>query len=155
MGQLLASVDNLTLNEEKARLVDYRQEGFAFLGFSVSRRHSRKGGYYPHVEPSAKSCGNLRAKVRKLWEVRARNPPTDEVVTHLNQVTQGWARAFHYANSTAKFGDLQRYVRQTLRRWLWHKHGRTRAQYEHYTNDRLHEHYGLWSSPLHAAWNKT
>lgn len=70
-------------------------------------------------------------------------------------MTQGWARAFHYGNSTAKFDGLQHYVRQTLRRWLWRKHGRTRAQYGHYTNDRLHEHYGLWSWPLHAAWKKT
>src|SRR5665213_4597206 len=86
----------LTLNEEKTRLVDYRQEGFAFIGFSVSRRLSRKGRYYPHVEPSAKSCGNLRVKVREMLEVRTRNQPTGEVVAHLNQVTQGWARAFHY-----------------------------------------------------------
>jgi hypothetical protein len=70
-------------------LVDYRQEGFAFLGFSVSRRLSRKGRSYPHVEPSAKSCGNLRAKVCELLEVRTCNQSTDEVVTRLNQVTQG------------------------------------------------------------------
>jgi hypothetical protein len=44
--------------------------------------------------------------VRELLEVRTRNQPTDEVVTHLNQVTQGWARAFHYWNSTAKFDGL-------------------------------------------------
>lgn len=57
-----------------------------------------------------------------------------------------------HANSTAKFGGLQFYVRQTLRRWLWRKHGRTQAQYEHYTDARLHGHYGLWPWPLHAAW---
>ena len=59
-----------------------------------------------------------------------------------------------YANSTAKFGALQHYLRQTLRRWLWRKHGCKRAQYAHYTNDRLHGHYGLWSWPLHAAWTQ-
>ncbi len=111
-----------------------RQEGFAFLGFIVSRRLSRKGRYYPHVEPSAKSCGKLRGIVRDLLNVRIRNQPTGEVVAHLNRVTQGWARAFHYGNSTAKLGGLHRYVRGTLRRWLWRKHGRTLAQYEHYTN---------------------
>ena len=153
--QRWTQAQGLALNEEKTRLVDYCQEGFAFLGFSVSRRLSRKGRYYPQVEPSAKSCGNLRRKVRELLEVRTRNRPTDEGVAHLNQVTQGWARAFHYGNSTAKFDGLQHYVRQTLRRWLWRKHGRTRAQYDHYTNDRLHEHYGLWRWPLHAAWSKT
>jgi group II intron reverse transcriptase/maturase len=152
--QRWTQASGLTLNEEKTRLVDYRREGFAFLGFSVSCRRSRKGRNYPHVEPSAKSCGKLRGKVRDLLNVRTRNLPTDEIVAQLNRVTQGWARAFHYANSTAKFGALQHYVRQTLRRWLWRKHGCKRAQYAHYTNDRLHGHYGLWSWPLHAAWTQ-
>jgi len=144
----------LTLNEDKTRLVDYRREAFALLGFSVSRRRSRHGRWYPHVEPSAKSCGQLRAKVRDLLNVRTRNLPTGEVVAQVNRVTQGWARAFHYANSTAKFDGLQHYVRQTLRRWLWRKHGCTRPPYEHYTNDRLHGHYGRWGWPLHAAWTQ-
>lgn len=142
----------LTLNEEKTRLVDYHREAFTFLGFSVSRRLSRKGRRYPHVEPSAKSCGKLRSKVREILNVRTRNQPTEGLVTQLNRVTQGWARAFHYANSTAKFDCLQHYVRQTLRRWLWRKHGGTRARIAHYTDDRLHGSYKLWRWPLHAAW---
>ena len=142
----------LTLNEEKTRLVDYRQEAFQFLGFSVGRRLSRKGRWYPHVEPSAKSCGKLRSKVRELLNVRTRNQSTAERVTQLNRVTQGWARAFHYANSTAKFDRLQHYVRQTLRRWLWRKHGGKRALFAHYTDERLHGTYKLWRWPLHAAW---
>ena len=142
----------LTLNEEKTRLVDYRREAFMFLGFSVSRRLSRKGRWYPHVEPSAKSCGKLRMKVREVLNVRTHNQPTGEVIAQLNRVTQGWARAFHYANSTAKFGALQLYVRQALRRWLWRKHGCTRALFDHYSNDRLHGPYKLWRWPLHAAW---
>jgi RNA-directed DNA polymerase len=144
----------LALNEEKTRLVDFRREAFTFLGFNVSRRLSRKGRWYPHVEPSAKSCGKLRSKVRELLNVRTRNQPTGEVVTQLNRVTQGWARAFHYANSTAKFDGLQHYVRQTLRRWLWRKHSGTRALFTHYTDDRLHGPYKLWRWPLHAAWTK-
>jgi len=90
--------------------------------------------------------------VRDLLNVRTRDQPTGEFVAHLNRVTQGRARAFHYGNSTAKFDGLQHYVRQTLRRWLWRKHGRTRAKYRNYSDERLHESYCLWSWPLHAAW---
>jgi RNA-directed DNA polymerase len=152
--QRWVQANGLMLNEEKTRLVDHRQEAFNFLGFSVSCRRGRRSGRgYPHVEPNAKSCGRIRDKVRDVLNVRTRNVPTDEIVAQLNRVTQGWARAFHYANSTAKFGGLQFYVRQTLRRWLWRKHGRTRAQYEHYTDARLHDDYGLWRWPLHAAWS--
>jgi hypothetical protein len=145
--------NGLKLNEEKTRLVDHNQEAFNFLGFSVSCRRGRKSGRrYPHIEPSAKSCARIRDKVRAVLNVRTRNIPTEEIVAQLNRVTQGWALAFHHANSTAKFGGLQFYVRQTLRRWLWRKHGRTRSQYGHYTDARLYSDYGLWPWPLHAAW---
>lgn len=144
----------LKLNEDKTRLVDYRQETFQFLGFSVSRRRSRQGKCYPHVEPSAKSCAKLRAAVRTVLNVRTRNQPTGDVVAALNRRTRGWARAFHYANSTRKFTGLQRYVRDTLRRWLWRKHNRTRALWDHYTDERLHGSYRLWRWPLHAAWTQ-
>jgi hypothetical protein len=151
--QRWVQANGLTLNEEKTRLVDHRREAFNFLGFSVScRRGRRSGRSYPHIEPNAKSCGRIREKVRAVLNVRTCNIPSEEIVAQLNRVTQGWARAFHHGNSTAKFGGLQFYVRQTLRRWLWRKHGRTRAQYAHYTDARLYSHYGLWPWPLHAAW---
>ena len=45
----------LTLNEEKTRIVDARQESFNFLGFSIGmKRGKRTGRVYPHTEPSKK-----------------------------------------------------------------------------------------------------
>ena len=54
----------LTLNEEKTRVVDARQEMFHFLGFSIGMKRGRKTGkMYPHIEPSPEgtetcTCGN-------------------------------------------------------------------------------------------------
>jgi group II intron reverse transcriptase/maturase len=139
----------LVLNEEKTRLVEAHQEAFCFLGFRVNRRCGRKSGRgYWHMEPSAKSCGKLRAKVRLLLNGRTRNEPTREVVAALNRVTRGWAQAFGCGHPARVFATQHRYVRDTLRRWLWRKHGRRRALFAHYTEVRLHGQYGLWNWSL-------
>ena len=80
--------------------MDTRKEGFEFLGFAVAWRQSLKSKRsYPHVEPSAKSQAKLGDKVRKVLEVqevRTRNQPAVAVVRKVNQITRGWATAFHF-----------------------------------------------------------
>jgi group II intron reverse transcriptase/maturase len=145
----------LKLNEEKTRLVDTRKETFEFLGFAVSRRQGlRSKRWYPHVEPSAKSQAKLRDKVRAVLEVRTRNLAAVAVVRKVNQITRGWAAAFHYGNSTRVFGKQQSFVRNRLRRWLWRKYSCTHGLFEFFTNDRLHGQYKLWDWPLTAAWTR-
>lgn len=145
----------LKLNEEKTRLVDTRVEGIEFLGFSVAWRQGlRSKRWYPHVEPSAKSQAKLRDKVRQVLEVRTRNQAAVAVVREVNQITRGWAGAFHYGNSTRVFGKQQTFVRNRLRRWLWRKHGRTHGLFEFFTDERLEGQYKLWEWPLQAAWTR-
>jgi RNA-directed DNA polymerase len=145
----------LKLNEEKTRLVDTRKEAFEFLGFVVAWRQGlRSKRWYPHVEPSAKSQAKMRDKVRAVLEVRTRNQPAVEVVRKVNQITRGWATAFHYGNSTHVFGKQQTFVRDRLRRWLWRKYSRTHGLFEFFTDDRLHGQYQLWNWPLTAAWTR-
>ena len=145
----------LKLNEEKTRLVDTRKEGFEFLGFSVAWRQGMKSKRrYPHVEPSAKSQAKLRDKVRMELDVRTRNQPAVAVVRKVNQITRGWATAFHYGNSTHVFSNQQAFVRNRLRRWLWRKYSRTHGLFKFFTDDRLHGQYKLWHWPLTAAWKQ-
>jgi group II intron reverse transcriptase/maturase len=142
----------LKLNEEKTRLVDSRKEPFCFLGFAVSWRQGFKSKrWYPHVEPSAKSQMKLRDKVRLILNVQTRNQPDLATVEKVNQVTRGWATAFHYGNSSRVFSKQQYFVRNTLRRWLWRKYDRTHALFEFFTDDRLHGQYHLWPWPRHVA----
>ena len=142
----------LKLNEEKTRLVDTRKEAFEFLGFVVAWRQGlRSKRWYPHVEPSAKSQAKLRDKVRAVLEVRTRNQAAVAVVREVNQITRGWATAFHYGNSTHVFGKQQTFVRNRLRRWLWRKYSCTHGLFEFFTDDRLHGQYKLWNWPLTVA----
>jgi group II intron reverse transcriptase/maturase len=145
----------LKLNEAKTRLVDTRKEGIEFLGFSVAWRQGLKSQrWYPHVEPSAKSQAKLRDKVRAVLEVRTRNQAAVAVVRKVNQITRGWAGAFHYGNSTHVFGQQQTFVRNRLRRWLWRKYSRTHGLFSFFTDDRLAGQYKLWNWPLTAAWQR-
>jgi len=145
----------LKLNEEKTRLVDTRKESFEFLGFVVAwRQGMRSKCWYPHVEPSAKSQAKLRDKVRAVLEVCTRNQAVVAVVRKVNQITRGWATAFHYGNSRHVFGKQQTFVRHRLRRWLWRKYSRTHGLFSFFTDERLEGQYKLWNWPLRAAWTR-
>lgn len=144
----------LKLNEEKTRLVDTRKEAFEFLGFVVAWRQGRSRRWYPHVEPSVKSQTKLRDKVRAVLEVRTRNEAAVAVVRKVNQITRGWANAFHYGNSTHVFGKQQAFVRNRLRRWLWRKYSCTHGLFSFFTDDRLEGQYKLWKWPLQAVWTR-
>ncbi|MCS6279090.1 MAG: hypothetical protein H2171_17485 [Opitutus sp.] len=102
----------------------------------------------------------LLEKTKNLFEeARARcanAQPTGgvAVVRKVNQITRGWATAFHYGNSTHVFSNQQAFVRNRLRRWLWRKYSRTHGLFEFFTDDRLHGQYKLWHWPLTAAWKQ-
>jgi group II intron reverse transcriptase/maturase len=142
----------LTLNEKKTRLVDIRQEGVNFLGFNLTWRRSLKGRKYLHVEPSQKSRQALRESLRGILNHWTQWKSVAEAVKETNAVLRGWAGYFHYRNSTSVMVGLKRYSRDRLRRWLWRKHDCTRGLWYHYTDERLHTQYGLYSLPTTAAW---
>ncbi|MBN8246192.1 MAG: group II intron reverse transcriptase/maturase [Verrucomicrobia bacterium] len=142
----------LVLNETKTRLVDLRQEGIRFLGFALSWRRGRRGRYYPHVEPHPQSLQKLRDGIRELLNRGTHWCSPEEVVTRLNRRLKGWTGYFHYANSTRVLGKVGYYTRTTLRRWLWRKHGCSHAQWARYTDEELHERFGLYRMPAGASW---
>jgi len=143
----------LTLNEAKTRLVNIRQQGINFLGFNLTwRRYHRKRGGYLHVEPAQKSRAALREKLGRLLNHWTRWRPVRETVAAVNRVLRGWAGYFHYGNSTKVMKQMRSYSQNRLRRWLWRKHACQRGLWTHYTEERLHAHYGLHALPITAGW---
>ena len=66
-------------------------------------------------------------------------------------LVRGWIGYFHYANRAEVFDKMQWQMRERVRRWLWKKHAKTEAQYGNaYSNERLHDHYGLVNFPMHT-----
>jgi len=154
MGRLKRWLESrgLVLNETKTRRVDLRQEGIKFLGFAISWRQGRSGRHYPHVEPHPKSLKKLREGIREILNRGTLWRSTEEAVTRLNRRLKGWAGYFHYGNSTRVLSQVGYYTRSTLRRWLWRKHGCSKALWASYTNEDLHERFGLYRMPTGAAW---
>lgn len=142
----------LKLNPEKTRTVHSRK-GFRFLGFSVRWQRSRRTGRaYAHIEPHAKSQQRLRDKVRDRLNHWTLHRPIVEAVDDVNTLLRGWSGYFHYRQSTRVFNNIQDWVRDRLRRWLWRKHDCTKALWTDYPNERLHGHYRLWRLPTHVSW---
>lgn len=154
MGRLKGWLERrgLVLNEKKTRLVDIRQEGIKFLGFALNWRQGRSGRHYPHVEPHPKSLKKLRDGIREKLNRGTLWRSVDEVVPELNRKLKGWTGYFHYGNSSAVMAKVDEYVRNKLQRWLWRKHGCSSALWSSYTPEALHERFGLFRMPCHAAW---
>jgi len=111
------------------------------------------GKRYPHCEHSPKSCGRLREAIREETARSTQWKEPEEVFTRVNQRARGWIGYFHHANSSRVFDKMQWQVRERMRRWLWKKHAKTKAQYgRDYCDERLHEHYGLIRFPLKTKW---
>jgi RNA-directed DNA polymerase len=145
----------LTLNETKTRIVNFREETFHFLGFTLSWRRGRSGRNYPHVEPAVKSQQHLRDTLREElshWTLWRGVQPTMECV---NRILRGWAGYYHYRNSSRVFGKTKHWVATRTKRWLWRKHACARALWEDYPDETLYNFYGLWPLPVAAGWTQT
>ncbi|MBM3856863.1 MAG: hypothetical protein FJ390_02735 [Verrucomicrobia bacterium] len=142
----------LILNEEKTQIVNILDGSIEFLGFRIVRRKSSKGRHYYHTEPSPKACAKMREVIREETRRNTFNKDEKEVFGKVNQRLRGWSEYYHYGNSTRTFGKMQNYVEERMRQWLWKKHNKKHGHYSYYSNEKLHQQYGLIKLPLYAAW---
>ena len=143
----------LTLNEAKTRLVNVCQQGINFLGFNLTWRRYRRGhGGYLHIQPAQKSRAALRQNLGGILNHRTLWRPIQEVVAEANRVLRGWGGYFHYGNSTRIMKQMRNYSQNRLRRWLWRKQACGYSLWQHYTEERLRTHYGLYALPITAGW---
>jgi len=109
----------LTLHPTKTRILDMGREGFDFLGFHFHKMKSKKSGkLLPYIWPSQKAMKAVRGKIRQITARKRLSNPLEKVVKYLNRVIRGWRNYFRIGNSTKKFQDLDRYIRERLRRWV-------------------------------------
>lgn len=110
MGRL-----GLTLNEEKTRIVNAREETFDFLGYTFGmQRYTRTGQRFLTAQPSKKSVLRLKEKVRgKL--APGNMEPMPEVVKSLNRTLDGWRNYFSYGNTYLSYRAINNYVSDKVR----------------------------------------
>jgi group II intron reverse transcriptase/maturase len=137
----------LALNEKKTRVLQSCASGFEFLGFAFRWQQSKKGTPYVHTEPSPASEQALRDRVRELTRRTTTWKRAGEVVREINPVTRGWGNYFALAHHHESFGQLNHFIAQRLRQWLWRKHGNPSGKYERWPNRELFDTYGLYQLP--------
>ena len=115
----------LSLNRDKTRIVDLRQEGerLDFLGFTFRFDRNQLGpGRYLNIVPSAKSMNRVRERLRLMTQRQVQLPP-EKLITKMNRFLRGWRNYFSFGYPSTAFREVNWYVQKRWRRFL-----RTRSQ---------------------------
>jgi RNA-directed DNA polymerase len=109
----------LTLNRDKTRVVQLRDEGAVldFLGyrFRYSRSHKRGGGpRYWRLEASPKAQKRARERLRELTGAGDCFRPVPQVVTRVNVFLRGWLRYFSKGHPARARWNLVRFAEERI-----------------------------------------
>jgi RNA-directed DNA polymerase len=112
----------LTLNEQKTRVCDGRQEPFTFLGYTFGPMRYRKDGHwYLGAAPAKKAVQRIKGCLRQILRP-SNQAPWAEVVTELNPVLRGWANHFSYGTRLMAYRAVDHYVYERVRHFLRRRH---------------------------------
>jgi group II intron reverse transcriptase/maturase len=121
--QEIMALMRLQLHPTKTRLVELGlgKEGFTFLGCYLRIVRSRfKGRRYLFRWPSPRAMQTIRARIRELTRRRRWAGMSDirEVIQELNPILRGWGGYFKTGNASAKFNQIDSFVRRRLLKLL-------------------------------------
>jgi group II intron reverse transcriptase/maturase len=143
----------LTLNEEKTRVFDARQEMFQFLGFSIGiKRGLETGKRYTHTEPSKKALKHIRSEIKQLTTERYSAAPTEDVIRRVNEIARGWVGYFRFGNCTQAMSAVRRYMLYRMRIYLRRKHHYHSFGYKAFPDRYYYDSLGLYEVPTKAPW---
>ncbi len=105
----------LTLHPTKTKIVDAREEGFAFLGYRFQGDERI---------PRDKSLQKLKDTLRQKTK-RTSGDSLMFIINDVNQTLRGWFTYFQHCRPPWIFERLDRWIRVRLRSILRKRHGRT------------------------------
>ncbi len=111
----------LTINKEKTKVVDVKQQGSSldFLGFTLRYVKSKyNNGRYLKIEPKKKAFAKAKDTIREMLTTRNNFIPMDKTVQRVNRFLNGWAEYFSLGNPSDTFAKMDHFVAEQLRRHL-------------------------------------
>jgi RNA-directed DNA polymerase len=114
------SENGLTLHPTKTKVIDARETGFDFLGYTF---HGRK--HWPRKKSIAKLKETIRAKTRRT---SGKSLPC--IVADVNRTLRGWFAYFQHSSYRTVYRSLDGWIRTRLRSILrkrTHRRGRARG----------------------------
>jgi group II intron reverse transcriptase/maturase len=146
----------LSLNEEKTKVVDARNESFNFLGFTIKVAESpRTGKKFPLIVPSKKAMRDIKAEIKSLTCRKNLALPKEVVVNNLNEVVRGWVNYFYYGHCSNDLLRLKRFLDERVRTYLRRKHRMKSRGYKAFPYRYLYEDIGLYKIPSTVPWTRT
>lgn len=146
----------LSLNEEKTRVVDARNESFNFLGFTIKVAESpRTGKKFPLIVPSKKAMRHIKAEIKSLTCRKNLALPKEIVVHKLNEIVRGWVNYFYYGHCSNDLLRLRRFLDERVRTYLRRKHRMKSRGYKAFPYRYLYEDLGLYKIPMTVPWTQT
>jgi group II intron reverse transcriptase/maturase len=134
----------LTVNETKTRVSKLPEEKFDFLGYTFGRCYSTKTGRaYLGTVPAKKRVIRICQAISKETGHNRTQLDHQIVVTKLNQMMNGWANYFCLGPVSKAYHALDQHACKRLRQWLRAKHKVSGATSGKFSDDRLHDHFGL------------
>ncbi len=98
----------LTLNRDKTRVVDAREQAFNFLGFSIQWARSRRTGRCSSNVATRRRIEEwIKAGVKELTARRRAPIPMPRLIAEVNQTLCGWLSYFHYRLCRKVFGRVR------------------------------------------------
>jgi RNA-directed DNA polymerase len=119
LQELLEGELGLTINREKTRIVNLREEGASldFLGYTLRYDRDQLGRpdrKYLNLFPSAKAEQRLQQKVHERTTSRNNFKPVSQVIAEVNAVVRGWGNYFGQGYPSRVFNRVNWYVSYRL-----------------------------------------
>jgi RNA-directed DNA polymerase len=145
----------LSLNPDKTRILDAREEAFTFLGFTIQvKRSPRSGKAFPFIVPSKKAISHIKKEIKETTTRENLALPREVVIKKLIESAKGWTGYFYYGNGSKAFVYLKNYLEERVRMYLRRKHRLRGRGYKKYPNSYLYENLGLFRIPTNAPWTQ-
>jgi hypothetical protein len=134
----------LTVNETKTRVCKLPEEKFDFLGYSFGRCYSPKTGRaYIGTTPSKKRVQRICQAISVATRRSQTQQAAEQLVEQLNRQIIGWANYFCLGPVSQAYRVVEEHTRGRLRHWLRAKHKRKGAGRKRYSDQFLHDTFGL------------
>jgi len=134
----------LTVNETKTRVCKVPEEKFDFLGYTFGRCYSPKTGRaYLGTTPSQKRVQRICQAISEATRRNKTQQAFEQIIAQLNRQMIGWANYFCLGPVSKAYSTVERHTCRRLRQWLRAKHKRKGAGTKRYSDQLLHDKFGL------------
>ncbi|WP_292516616.1 group II intron reverse transcriptase/maturase [Mesorhizobium sp.] len=138
----------LSLNAQKTRIVDVREESFDFLGNRFARQPSKRTGKVnTYFYPTPKAMASVKKKIREVVRTGQHHDLPVLIKEQVNPILRGWGNYFKTGNSRLHLKSIANYTMWTLCIMLRKKHKKRSKGWRDHPPSWFYEYHGLFKLP--------